>query len=172
MSRKIAFGGIFTGLAVILLYLTALIPTGKLALYFLASLPVAFAIIELGAGAGAAVYAAAGALSVFATGNLYAAVPFLFFFGHYPIMKYLIEKNRSAAAEILLKLAVFNLSLALAFIFFKSLFFNALSSVPLNSSVIIAVSAVAAQGAFFLYDYVFSRIICYYESRINLFRKG
>lgn len=172
MSRKIAFGGIFAGLAVIMLYLASIMPTVKLTLYVLASLPVAFAVVEFGAGAGAAVYISVGIISVFVTGNIYAAVPFAVFFGHYPILKYFIEKNRSTLVEILLKLAVFNLSLAFTFIFFKSLFFNALSAAQLNSAVIPAALVVAAQGVFFIYDYIFSRLIFYYESRKNLFKRG
>jgi len=170
MSRKIAFCGIFAALAVVLLYIASIVPTGKLALYFMASLPVAFTIVEFGAGAGTAVYVAVSALSVFITGYLYSAVPFLFFFGHYPIFKYYIEKGKGMAAEIMLKLIVFNLSLGLAFIMFRSVFLNPVSTAYINSAAVAAVLAVVAQGLFFVYDYVFSRVIYYYESRVNLFK--
>jgi riboflavin transporter FmnP len=59
LSRKIAFTGILTCLTVIFLYISVIVPTGKLTLYFLASLPVSFAIVEFGAGAGISVYFAA-----------------------------------------------------------------------------------------------------------------
>jgi hypothetical protein len=171
MSGKIAFGGIFAGLAVILLYIASIMPTGRLTLYFLSSLPVAFAIVEFGAGAGIAVYIAAGVLSIFVSGNIYAAAAFALFFGHYPIFKYFIEKNRGALVEIMLKLIVFNMSLTLMFILFRSLFFDVFSSSLLNSKVILVVLAVIGQTAFFAYDYVFSRLIFYYKSKVSVFRR-
>ena len=97
-------------------------PTGKLTLYFLASLPIAIATIEFGAGAGTAVYFATCVLSVLATGNVFGIVPFALFFGHYPIFKYFVEKGRLAAVEVLLKLAVFNISGLFGYFLFKSLF--------------------------------------------------
>ena len=117
MSRKMAFTGIFTSIAVVFLYLSTIMPTGKLTLYFLASLPVAITIVELGAGAGIAVYFAASLLNMLITGNITGAVPFVFFFGHYPVFKYFIEKGRKAAVELLLKLTVFNMSIFLWYLF-------------------------------------------------------
>ncbi|HOM43267.1 MAG TPA: hypothetical protein PK481_07020, partial [Bacillota bacterium] len=75
MSRKMAFKGIFAGIAVVFLYLSTIMPTGKLTLYFLASLPVAITVAELGAGAGIAVYFAASLLNILITGNITGAVP-------------------------------------------------------------------------------------------------
>jgi hypothetical protein len=87
LSRKIAFTGIFTGTAVIFLYFGAILPTGRLTLYFMASLPVAIAIVEFGTGAGISVYFAVCTLSALMGGNILGIVPFALFFGHYPIFK-------------------------------------------------------------------------------------
>jgi hypothetical protein len=48
MSRRIAFGGIFTALCVALIYAAAYLPTGRLGMYALSSLAIAGAVIELG----------------------------------------------------------------------------------------------------------------------------
>ncbi|MHB1391910.1 MAG: hypothetical protein ACYCYE_02350 [Clostridia bacterium] len=170
MSRKIAFNGIFTGVTVVLLYMSAIMPTGKLTLYFLASLPVAFAIIEFGTGAGISVYFATCILSTLVAGNIYGIVPFALFFGHYPIFKYLIEKGRKAVAEVLLKLAVFNISGLLWYLLFKSLFIEVLP-VQFNRNSVLLVGFIAAlQLVFFIYDYLFSRLLFYYESRLRIFK--
>ncbi|HYF82549.1 MAG TPA: hypothetical protein VEB00_05935 [Clostridia bacterium] len=170
MSRKIAFIGIFTGAAVVLLYMDSIMPTGKLTLYFLASLPVAFAVIEFGTGAGIALYFTTCVLSVLVTGNIFGIVPFMLFFGHYPISKYIIERGRQAAAEILLKLAVFNISGLLWYLLFKSLFIAALPPQFTKNSVLLVGFIAALQLVFFIYDYAFSRLLFYYKSRLSIFK--
>ncbi len=170
LSRKIAFSGIFTGIAVLLLYISGIAPSGKLTLFFLASLPVSAAVIEFGVGAGAAVYFAACLLSLIFGGNIYGFLPFILFFGHYPIIKYFIEKGRKKTAEILMKLAIFNISVFLWYLLSKYLFVDALTA-RLNGKAIFAVAlAAAAQGVFFLYDYVLSLCLFYYESRIKIIK--
>lgn len=170
MSRKIAFTGIFTGASVVLLYMSAIMPTGKLTLVFLASLPVAFAIVEFGARAGVALYFSACILSVLLLGNVFGIVPFMLFFGHYPIFKYFIEKGRTVVAEILLKLAVFNISGFLWYLLFKSLFIAALPFRFTQNGVLMAGFIAALQILFFAYDYVFSKVLFYYESRFRGFK--
>ncbi|MGI6586048.1 MAG: hypothetical protein GX301_04595 [Gracilibacteraceae bacterium] len=171
MSRKIAFTGIFTGMAAMLLYISTIMPTGKLTLYFLASLPVSVIIVEFGAGAGIAVYCAVSLLNVLITGNIIGIAPFVFFFGHYPIFKYFIEKGRKAAVELLLKLAVFNISGLLWYLLFKSLFITMFPVAFANSIILPAVSFAVMQVIFLAYDYVYSRLIYYYESKAGMFKR-
>lgn len=171
MSKKIAFTGIFTGISVILLYMGTIMPTGRLTLYFLASLPVAITIIELGAGAGIAVYSTVCMLSLLVSGNILGIVPFIFFFGHYPISKYYIEKGKKAAVELLLKLAVFNISGLLWYLLFKSLFITVLPASFADNSILSAVTFAVMQVIFLIYDYVFSKLLFYYESKLSIFRR-
>lgn len=172
MSRKIAFTGIFTGIAVVFLYIGEIMPTGKLTLFFLASLPVAIVIVEFGTGAGITVYFAACALSGLITGNIFGIIPYVLFLGHYPIFKFCIEKGRKAISEVLLKLAVFNISGLLCYFLFKDLFIKALPVRFTGNSVLLAVFIAAIQVAFFTYDYVFSRLLFYYESKLSLIKRG
>lgn len=172
MSRKIAFAGIFTGVSVVLLYISAVMPVGKLTLYFLASLPVAFAIIESGAGAGITLYFAVCILSSLVSGNIYGIIPYMFFFGHYPIFKFYIEKKRKVFVELLLKLTVFNLSIFLWYLVFKNFFIEALPVQFTGNGILLAAFIAAIQVIFFLYDYVFSRLLFYYESKLSIFKRG
>ena len=172
MSRKIAFTGIFTGIAVVFLYISAIVPSGKLTLYFLASLPVSIAIIEFGAGAGISVYFAACILSSLVAGNIFGIVPFVLFFGHYPVFKYFIEKGRNMVAEVLLKLAVFNISGLLWYSLFKNLFIGALPAQFTKNFGLLSAFIVVVQVVFFTYDYVYSRLIFYYEARLSIFKRG
>jgi hypothetical protein len=92
------------------------------------------------------------------------------FFGHYPIFKYLIEKGRKAVVEVLLKLAVFNISGLLYYLLFKSLFVAELPLQLTKNSVLLIGFIGALQLVFFAYDYVFSRLLFYYKSRLSMFK--
>lgn len=171
LSRKIAFSGIFTGMAVVLLYISVIMPTSKLTLYFLASMPVSIAIIEFGAGAGISVYFAAWILSSLVSGNIFGIVPFVFFFGHYPIFKYFIEKRRKAVAEVLLKLVVFNISILLWYLLFKSLFVEVLPVQFIRNNALLVIFILALQVVFFIYDFVYSKVLFYYESKLSIIKR-
>lgn len=170
MSRKVAFGGIFTALSVIFLYLAAVMPTGRVALYFVSGLPVALAIIEFGVTTGIGVYASASLLALLLVGDVTAVLPFILFFGHYGILKFYIEKQRKAVLEILLKLLAFNILMGIGYFLFTVLLAVPLPEALPNLGFYIAGAWIAAQFLFFLYDYIYSRLLGYYEDRIYLFR--
>jgi hypothetical protein len=167
MSRKIAFGGILTALCVVLNYLAAYLPTGKLGLYALASVTIAVAVVELDIKLGAVVYTAAAILIFLLTGSINTLLLFVLFFGSYPLLKYYIEKQRSAALEMILKFTAFNLLAILGFYLFKLL----LGISPINPGnfpvwMILGLAA-GGQVVFLIYDYVLSRLIYYYINRIK-----
>lgn len=146
-------------------------PTGKVSLYFLASLPVTFTILQWGAGAGITLFIAVSMLSGLLTGNIYGVIPFVFFFGHYPIFKFLIEKKRKAVVEVILKLVVFNSSMLLWYLLFRSIFLESLP-VQLTGGLLPAVLFAGLQLVFFIYDYVLSRLIFYFEDKLDFIKRG
>ena len=173
MSRKVAFGGILTALCVVLIYLATYLPTGKLGLYALASVTIAIAVIELDVKFGTVVYTASSILIFLLTGNINTLLIFTLFFGSYPLLKYYIEKQRSAVVEMLLKFGVFNLLAIVGYFLFKLL----LGVSPINISnlsILISVSLLfAIQIGFLIYDYILSRLISYYINRIkSVMHKG
>ena len=167
MSRKIAFGGILTALCIVLVYLAAYLPTGKLGLYALASVTIAIAVIELDIKLGAVVFAASSILIFLLTASINAMLLFTLFFGSYPLLKYYIEKQRSAILEMLLKFGAFNLLAVLGFFVFKLL----LGVSPINFSsfsiwMLIGI-LIGGQILFLIYDYILSRLIDYYMKKIR-----
>lgn len=172
MSRKIAFGGILTALCVVMVYMAALLPSGKLGLYAISSLAIAAAVVELEIRWGALVYAASGLLIFLLTGNISALLLFSLFFGAYPLLKYYIEKQRSSVLEILMKLAAFNVLAAAGYFIYSGLMgvapINAASLQPMLAAGLV----LAAQLFFLIYDYVLSRLIDYYVNRIKSALKG
>lgn len=171
MSRKVALGGILTALCVVLTYLAAYLPTGRLGMYALASVTIAVAVVELGIKFGAVAYAASAILIFLLTGNINALLLFTLFFGSYPLLKYFIEKQRNAAVEMLLKFVFFNLSAILGFFIYKLLLgISPLNMVNVTLWAVIAF-IVGAQLVFLIYDYVLSRLIDYYINRAKSFLK-
>ncbi|OGO79435.1 MAG: hypothetical protein A2Y23_06900 [Clostridiales bacterium GWB2_37_7] len=167
MSRRIAFGGILTALCVVLIYFAALLPSGKLGLYALASVTIAIAVVELDIRWGAVVYGGSSILIFLLTGNINAMLLFTIFFGSYPLLKYYIEKQSSVVTELLLKFTVFNLLAVLGFFVFKLLF--GISPINLAGYTVWILLGVILGGqvVFLIYDYVLSRLINYYISRIK-----
>lgn len=167
MSRKIAFGGILTALCVVLIYLAAYLPTGKLGLYALASLIIAIAVIELDIKLGAIVYIAAAILIFLLTGNINALLLFTLFFGSYPLLKYYIEKQRNSSIEMIMKFGVFNLLAILDFYMFKLIMGISPINIESFSVWILLGLVLAGQIVFLIYDYILSRLIDYYINRIR-----
>lgn len=168
MARRVAFCGVLSAITVILAYFASFAPTGKFSLYALSSLPVALAIIEFGIGTGLLVYASAILLTFFMTG-FFGSLPYTVFFGLYPLLKYYIEKSNKFLLEIVLKVIAFNILLLIYYIVTVKLFSPSIAVLGNKLYLII----IAAQFVFFVYDYVFTRLLYYYQDNIrNRLMKG
>lgn len=160
-AKRIALSGILGALSIVCLFLAAYLPAGRLGFYTVSSFLCGIIIIEFGGRAGWAFYAATGLLSLVLVPDKLGIVPYIMFFGIYAIIKYYIEKLGKMLPEVLLKLAFFNLCLGLAYLLVRQVFAYAVDT-RLPWIILI----IAAQGAFVVYDYVFSRLAAYY--RLNL----
>lgn len=162
MAKRVAFSGVLSALTVILLYFAFIAPSGKISLYALSSLPAALATLEFGIGAGASVYVASSLITFFITGFL-GSMPYILFFGVYSLLKYYFEKSGKLVYELIGKIICFNtLLLIYYFITVKLLV------MPMTvSGNMLYILLAAAQILFFVYDYVFSRLLYYYEDTIR-----
>lgn len=157
MSRKIAYGGVLLALNIILLMLTNIIPINTLFLMGLASLPISIVIIEWGPKMGVAFYVGSVILSFITMGNKAQYILYIFTFGIYGLVKYVLERYKSIYIEYLLKLLFANMvAITLCFIL------KAFVIVPIN-----IITIVAFQMAFVIYDYMYTSFINYYNDRIR-----
>ena len=170
MSRKVAFGGILSAAAFVMICLALYLPTGRAVFYTLSSMAIAIVLIEAGPKASLISYITTALLAVIFLGNLIGVIPFVFFFGHYGIVKHYLEKGKSIVVSLLYKLLVFNGSLLLIYSFYKGIMgFNPLE--PIRSMGYgLPIAVLAAQLCFLVYDYVFSRMAFYYEDQIKLIK--
>lgn len=90
VGRRISRGGMLAALTVIFVYLGSISPTAKIAIFSLTSMCIAIAVTEMNMRFGLMVYLAAASISL-AWPGLFAAWPFVFFFGPYPIWQNLVN---------------------------------------------------------------------------------
>lgn len=157
-SRKMALGALLAALAIIIMYTAVLLPVVRLGMCALAGLTVAIAVVEYGTGAGVTVYAVASLLAAIVLPDKVVAAFFILFFGHYPIIKSLIERMGKLAIEWILKLMVCNVSLALIYFVVNAVVPIKLPDIPYA----LPLFWLAANAVFAVYDYAFSRVAAYY----------
>ena len=93
ISYRVALGGIITALCLLLMFLTGVMPLLYLALPMVAGALLLIIVSEIGTGWAVLTYAAVSLLSIFVTFDKEAALIFILFFGHYPILRQQLEKQ-------------------------------------------------------------------------------
>ncbi|MBQ9707687.1 MAG: hypothetical protein IJV66_00690 [Firmicutes bacterium] len=163
LTFKIAMGGIFLALTVIFLCGAAFVPGIELTLFACASFFTAFMLLETGTGGALLLYAAASILGFFLLPNKLAIVPYVFLFGYYGILKFYIEKLRTAKAQIAVKVIFFAGILTLGLtVFFKTLA-SGISLPDYPAPVLI----IAGTLLMILYDFIYTYVINFYCARIR-----
>lgn len=161
-SRKVALGGVLTALCMVFILLASVLPAGRFGFYAMASFATAIVIIEYKASWSWAFFITSALISFFIVPDKTAILPYIFFFGPYGIIKHLIEKSGKTAVELLLKYAYFNLVLAASYILISSFVLEGIS-IKLPWLVIVLLLEVV----FLIYDYIFTRVVFYYQDNIR-----
>ncbi|MEG1131544.1 MAG: hypothetical protein RSD77_04455 [Romboutsia sp.] len=161
MSKKIAYGGILLAVNIILLLLSNIIPMNTLFFMGLASLLISIVIVEYGVKMGIAFYIASSILSFLVISNKAQWLLYIFTFGIYGLIKYLIERDRPLFIDLFLKLIFANISVFALYFILKSIIF-----IPVNIFTICAFQIV-----FLIYDYVYTLFIEYYDEKLRKIMK-
>ena len=152
----------FTAFGLIFLYLSAILPTGRIALLFLSSIFVAGLLVEDQPGLAILSFIMVGGLGLLLVPNLLMVLPYVLLFGHYGIGKYYFEKIRDKVVSFVLKLLYFNVGLVAIYFLAGEIFFGQLlKTVPLWLLVVLA------QIAFVIFDFLYSRVVLLYEHTIR-----
>ncbi len=161
---KVALGGIITAFALILLLATGLVPIGTYALPGLAGALLIAVVVELGAKWGYGVYAATSLLALLITPDREAALMFVFFFGHYPILKALIERLGKRFLEWVLKSGAFNVCVLVCYglIFYVFGMQDVMESFGEFGEYSLYIFWGAGNVAFWLYDITLSSLVTFY----------
>ena len=163
-SRRTALVAMLGALSLVILYLAALSPTGRLGIVALAGLVPGAAVVSAGLGGGLLCYGVAGVLGLLLLPDKGLALLYLIFFGLYPMVKSVAEGLASRVLEWAVKLAFFNLALGLFWFVLGAVFLPLLPAVLSQAAWL---AFLVGNGVFVAYDYGFSRLISFYMARID-----
>ncbi len=167
-TDKVALGGVLGALSLVCMLLTV-IPTATYALPAIAGLILVPLVVEWGVKFGFTVYAAVSLLALIIAPDKEAALLFVAFFGHYPIVKSVIERLRlQRMISWIVKLMVFNICVVAAYGLLVWLF-----SFPMEEFAWFGVSLVwlillLGNVVFVLYDIALTRVITLYIRRLRV----
>jgi len=163
-ERSLSLGGMLAAVNVILLFISAAMPTSRLFLLVLSSFSVSIMVIEANANVGLVFYIATSLLSFILIPNKLIAFYYACFFGFYGIVKSYIERfSLNRFLEYVLKLIVFNLSLSVIYFVFKFVF---AVNIFIGSYLIVMVF-VLLQISFVIYDYTYTVFVSFYLKKIK-----
>ena len=157
MSRKIAYGGMLLALNCIILLLINILPINTLFLLGLSSLPIAVVIMEYGPKAGVIFYMGSFLLSFMILANKSQWILYIFTFGIYGLVKYMIEKDSSFVKEYVLKLLSANILIIITYFILKPFVY-----IPVN-----IITIIVFEISFIIYDFVYSKFIDYYNLKLR-----
>lgn len=161
-NKKLALGGVLGGLCVIFMYLASFMPVNNFSLYAVSSLFCGIMMIEAGIKWALLFYGATSMLGFFLLPGKIGLMPYILFFGIYGILKYYIELMHNLPLEMIIKCCVFIGSMACLYYLAGSLFSAGIfSKLPLWCIIILGIII------FFVYDYIYSRIMSYYTKVIR-----
>ena len=152
-------------LSLLFFYLAMIIPTGRIALFFISSIFVAPLAYERELGLSIIVYIGTSLLAFLIVANKMMMIPYVLLFGHYGIGKVLAERKFKRLVAFIVKLIYFNICLAGCLIIGMELLINRelIDAIPIWLLVIIA------QVVFVIYDFAYSLVIDIYFKRIRKF---
>lgn len=163
-ASRVAYPAILSALALVLVYLGSVSPTGSWGIVAAAGLLPAAAVISVGLKAGFLCWAAAAVLAFLLVPDKFCALLFGVLFGLYPMVKSLIEQLKKKLVGYVLKLAFFNAAFTVVYLTMAAAVAASLPEV-LSSSV--WVLYLAANIVFLLYDYGSSKLIGVYIARVQ-----
>ena len=108
ISYRVALGGIVSALCLVTMFLAGIMTPLYLLLPMLAGPLLLIIAEEVSIGWALLTYIAVSLLSLFITADKEAALIFIMLFGHYPILRYYLQKIKLSPIRFAAKMAVFN----------------------------------------------------------------
>lgn len=163
---KLALGGICLALTIVFMFAGSIAPGVELTLFAISSVFVAVMIIESGVSSALLLYVAAVVLGLILVPNKIGLVPYIFLFGYYGLVKYFIEKQKTALSQIISKVIFFALVMCVGFLGFKEVMLGAVELPDYPVAILIVGGVIMMM----LYDYIYTLLINFYVTKVQ--RKG
>ena len=165
-TYRLALSGVCLAFVAICVSLASIVPGGELTLYAISGIFTGIVISEIGLKGAVIFYIGALLLSFLLSPNKFGVIPYLFFFGVYGFIKYFAEKKNGIFTQMIIKIGSFILVFAIAFNFFREVFFSNIN-LPDISIWILAIMGIVM---FLLYDYIYTLAILIYNRRVKRVR--
>ena len=166
-AHRVSLTAMFASMSLLFLYLASVLPTMRIAMYFLSSVFVMGLIVEEEIGLALLMFGAVSVLSLLLMPNILRVVPYVLFFGHYGIGRYYIQTRiKSKVGGFVLKLLYFNAALVLIYLLARQIINEDIFQHELFRNMF-WLAIVLAQIAFVLYDYVYTKIVTFYFNNIR-----
>ena len=165
-AHRISLAAMFASLSLLFLYLASVLPTMRIAMYFLSSVFVMGLVIEEEIGLAMLMYAAVSLLSLLLMPNILRVVPYVLFFGHYGIGKYYIQTRiKDKVVAYVVKLLYYNLALVLIYLLARQILIEDVfaQGVPFWLFIVLA------EVAFVVYDFSYAKVTTFYFNNIRRF---
>ena len=165
-SHRVSLTAMFASMSLLFLILSAVLPTGRIAMYFLSSVFVMGLVLEEEIGLAFLMFATVSLLSLLfvAPGSL-RVIPYVLFFGHYGIGKYYIETNfKDKIVRYIIKLLYYNVALVLMYLLAKEVL---IADISFDLTQYFWLAILLAEVAFVAYDFAFTKVTTYYFNNIR-----
>ncbi len=164
---KITCSGVISALAVVLM-LTTNIPVTLYTVPCIAGILFMIPAIEFGTKWGFLCYGVTAVLSVILPTEREALIVFIGILGYYPILKMLIERIDKKPIELLIKFAVFNVSIIASYsVIIKILGYNVFQNEYAGWKVTAIALLVVGNAVFFVFDYAVTSLIRLYFFKLR-----
>ncbi|AAK78624.1 membrane protein [Clostridium acetobutylicum EA 2018] len=160
-TQSLTRGSIYAAVCIVFIYLSTIIPAGRLSFLAAASLVIPLSILTIGIRSSLMVYASTSILSLILLGFRQNVLIYILLFGNFGFVKLYIERIRKLPIELLLKLIYFNAVIFVIYTLYKTLFLNTMyKNFPIYIIVVIL------EFIFLLYDYIVSLFVLYINRHI------
>lgn len=171
-TSSVAIGGILTAISVLIIYLSTILPylelvipafAGSLLIIFLAEGNVKWSVL---------VYITVSILSFIVVPNKEAVLMYIFFFGYYLIVKYVLEKKLNKKICLFIKLLIFNVSMIVSNVLLIYVFNIPFEEMERYGKYGVIILLILANIFFVIYDISLNKYIILYNVRFRkVFRK-
>lgn len=166
-STKTAIGGIIAALSLVIMMLTTVIPTLTYAMPAMAGVLLILIVIEVDKKWATGVYVVVSILSMFLIADKEAAVMYVMFFGYYSILKAIIEGKLNKVFSWIVKFAVFNVTMILAFLIVTYVFNIPFDDMSKFGKWSVWILLLIGNFVFLIYDFLLTRLVSLYMLRLH-----
>lgn len=169
MAVKVAVGGVFSAIALVLMMLTGVFPFGTYAFPVIAGVMLIVIYLEFGFRWSMLVYGVISIMSVLFVSDKEAALFFLLLFGYYPVVKSFIERIKSKIVQYIIKLAIFNAAAASVYFLMLFVFGMPVDSFELFGVNIPLIFLIVGNFVFLIYDLAINVVVAQYLQKYRKF---